>query len=380
MAVFPALLANWTADQTLGLFRDAFNASRQDGATFIHTGSPTSLVGRLNQATARQACRRWARKLDTLPADKNAAYDTACRPYLESIGEYPGTGIIRQDFRGGQCPGVGYIVTMQGNNACPGGTTSTLSRNGPLGGFVIGNAPGNDCQGNPGRRPGILVDGQFVGGSLTAIRQADAASWRVVSVTRVDGQPDNCGNPPITVTPPPPVTTPLPPIRVRPDVNIDVTIDVDIGPDGSIDIDFNPEFELEPDVTIDPFGGDGGGSGGTPTAPPGDRGNPGDDFDSGEETPEGEAPPGQVLTGVLIDAISIADFVNKTELPSATVYRGVCYVLMGGEPGVDLQPEGSTVVFPQFFEAPENSTKWRVYANVGYRLRVTPYYREVEEG
>jgi hypothetical protein len=53
---------------------------------------------------------------------------------------------------------------------------------------------------------------------------------------------------------------------------------------------------------------------------------------------------------------------------------------MGGAAGLDQDFAGSALAQTQFVNAEsENATRWRVQANPGYDVRVTPYYREVQE-
>jgi hypothetical protein len=61
------------------------------------------------------------------------------------------------------------------------------------------------------------------------------------------------------------------------------------------------------------------------------------------------------------------------------VYRGAAYIYMGGDDGLDQDYAGSMLRDGQFvFAEKENLTCWRVDANVGFKLVVTPFYREVE--
>lgn len=388
----PSGVALVAADEARKMLRDAVDFSSVPESNRIANGTPQSLAGKMAQAAARHGCRRWAANPGLVDDKFQAQMDLACRPYLEDIGEYPFPPEFGKPFDGGQCPGARYFfqgVTAvykskaTGQNQTLGPVTTSCSGAapyiGPISDLRVGAVPGSSTV-------GVIVT-ERTGTPQQQVRSVAfgippdqiEGNLRLTggSAAPCPAQPNNCGDPPPNYRPPgPPVTIPPNPFPFNPGPDIDVDIDVDFGP-GGITIDFG-----DGPITVDPFpddgGGGGGGGGGTPA--PGDRGNPGPTQDSGDGPPEGEAPPGQVLTGVLVDAIFINDFVNKTEIPNfVTVYRGVCYVLIGGEPGLELQPEGSTVIFPQFFEAPENSTKWKVIPNKGYRLSVTPYYKEVEE-
>jgi hypothetical protein len=61
------------------------------------------------------------------------------------------------------------------------------------------------------------------------------------------------------------------------------------------------------------------------------------------------------------------------------IYRGVCYVYMGDANGLDSDPAGATMTSGQMVLAERDYlTKWRVVANAGYNLSVTPYYKDSE--
>lgn len=381
-------LARWAIDQTVGLLRDSFNAAQSGGPEFIATGEPTSLIGKINQSAMRATCRRWARVKDNLSEDRNAAYATTCQPYLESIGEWPGNPSAETPFSGGQCPGKSYRVRVRRQFAIsPSLAFPEYILNGPIGGISsVGVGSGNSAGrqwflthgGTPGQANPLSLGATFnqICSGSPPVCQPNPGAYTIESITPITGT-DDCGNPPVVYEPSEPVTGPLPPTTVI-DTDFSVDIDVQIGPGGDLVITFDPGSSDPVSGPGDPFADPDGGGGVEPLVP-GDRGDPGDDFDSGDGVPEGEAPPGKVLTGVLLELISAGSGVNKTDNGDFVVYRGVAYVFMGGDPGVDLQPEGSTVIFPQFFEAPENSTKWKVCVNNGYRLRVTPYYKDVEE-
>jgi hypothetical protein len=62
------------------------------------------------------------------------------------------------------------------------------------------------------------------------------------------------------------------------------------------------------------------------------------------------------------------------------VYRGACYVYMGDSDGLDHDPAGAMLRDGQFVLAERDYlTRWRVAANPGYNLRVTPYYKPTGE-
>jgi hypothetical protein len=92
----------------------------------------------------------------------------------------------------------------------------------------------------------------------------------------------------------------------------------------------------------------------------------------GEE--EGEAPEGKELWALKIDITSFPETPNEY---APGVYRGVCYVYMGDENGLDHDPAGAMLRDGQLVLAEkEGLTKYRVAANPGYNLLVTPYWRK----
>jgi hypothetical protein len=199
-----------------------------------------------------------------------------------------------------------------------------------------------------------------------------------LEVFPADFGPDDCGDLPPEHRPPPPITDPLPPTTV-PTPGIDIDVDVDIDPDGAIQIEFN----IDGDITFSPrqnpnddeeFS--------DPLGPkfPGDKGSPGTPVPVEEGgNANGEAPPGTVLVGVDVEVTQALAPANIQTLPGYVVYRAACYVYLGSGTSLDQQPEAATLISPQFFYAPDGSTKWSVYAGWGYTLLVTPYYREVAE-
>lgn len=106
-------------------------------------------------------------------------------------------------FSGGQCPGVNYRVDASfdyNTNAIanPGGFTT-------LSGFAVvpGRVLGTRIESIPGRvRLFVRFDGgeALIGGVNGSTNPGElvAQNDRITSITRPDGQPDNCGNPPYT--------------------------------------------------------------------------------------------------------------------------------------------------------------------------------------
>jgi len=190
---------------------------------------------------------------------------------------------------------------------------------------------------------------------------------------------DGCGNIPPVITPPVPGPDPVGPrFRFNPDPSVDIDIGVDINPDGTVDIDVGTG-----PINVDLFpseggGGDSGGGGGG--SPPGDVGEPDEEGaeDADESGPaSGCAGENQVLTGLRV---------NITRIPASArqfapgIYRGAGYIYMGVEGNLDQDFGGSMMRDGQLYlPEKDNLTCWEVHANVGYRLRVTPYYKTLDE-
>ena len=339
-------------------------------------------------------CRRWAR------ADKegfspyvNATNAALCDPYLSSIGMGVPEGDMGPVHKGGQCDGVPYGAryswkASEGdspNNYTPSfgqflNGSQTLY--GPVtyhGRLLVGG--GSTFCGNPGQSS-FEASGFDAGGApiRVALNQGGATcrpgspTITGLSFERLDGGAE-CGNPPTLYTPPGNTTsgpTDGPNIVVNIPGIGPITVSVDPGEDGNPIVCYD-ELDLCVEIPIgDPGMGNGSESTG-PGAP--EAGGSGTTGDGGTE--EGEAPSGTELWALKIDILAFPPSPKKY---SADVYRGVCYVYMGDANGLDHDPAGAMLRDGQLVLAErEGLTKWRVTANVGYNLSVTPYYRETGE-
>lgn len=170
-------------------------------------------------------------------------------------------------FTGGQCP-VQYDV----------GTTWTVTRN--LTGQTF-TASGTTRVLGPVGNAGTQVNAGFIGGYLTtgngivlATDSFDTSewsdfSWGIQSVSRVDGLPDNCGDPDIVFpdTPPPGGDGPID-INISVDIGggniVDIPVSIDVRLDDlKLDVNFNGELIGEVNIgggnyDIDIGGGGGG--------------------------------------------------------------------------------------------------------------------------
>lgn len=143
------------------------------------------------------------------------------------------TAPIPPPFTGGQCPGVIYNVNVTGTTTNP-PQNQTFSANltGPLSYSreVVG---GEDC----GPSGDEFVRFTIVGSTPSSILtwQGCGATFVVNSTTRLDGLPDDCGDPGIVVPPPGPITRP---VNITYDTSDDDIIDIDG------DVTFSPAFSV----------------------------------------------------------------------------------------------------------------------------------------
>jgi hypothetical protein len=339
---------------------------------YIKSGEPKSTYGKIQQATARQACRRYADNPSNFSGVGAVLVEKACRPYLDDIG-YGGAPSLKLPYRGGQCSALYKITFNYDMPSMPGLTGELNDRLGPLG-AVAGN---NNSFGGAFLSPGFSFENwtiQTASGSVLMFGSSGGSRLNSLSVQRMDMAPDTCGNlPPVVVGPTPPVSPgpPREPFTIAPDIDID--IGVDINPDGTIDVDFGTG-----PINIDPFGEDEPNGGGLSDLDPGDIGEEGEPEDTGDDgEAAGCAPEGSVLGGISIAITSTPPRPNKF---TEEVFRGVGFVYMGVPDNLALHPEGSTMKNNQFFFPYKNNlTCWLVRANVGYTLQVTPYYISGEE-
>lgn len=159
-------------------------------------------------------------------------------------------------FTGGQCPGVLYRVFGRGTGSYQGGSqTLTLSTpdlanvRGPISFGSNGSGNFRDWFVTARDAAGNVV----VSNSLPTEPPAfwENRSWAILRVERVDGLPDDCGDPPSpgpTPTPPIPPLPPSPPIpTVEPDGSPgpDYVFEPVVGP-----IYFGPEGSINVPVTV----------------------------------------------------------------------------------------------------------------------------------
>lgn len=390
----PEQVGNSLRDLAAGAIEDGIRGSFRDlsnPAEAIRAGGSGGAAQKAQVAFGRAACRRWARGQGPQGALADAINAPLCQPYLEDIGEWPGSGSYAPPFSGGQCS-INYRVFAR-RVRTDGADLSTCIDDGvieitpagglpgPIGGIVFSSTNTGPPSFIPVDEAALIFGGgqqSPLGGRFSGCSQP---FFTITSVVPVGGAPDVCGDPKDGYDPAPKL----------PDDGYDGTepwgpglpdIRIDFNPDGSINIDL-PDVDTDGPRTVpDRTNPDNypGPITELPEPPPpgdqGDAGGAGTTGDGGEE--EGEAPPGQVLVGVLIEVLSGPP--DKQGFIDPDVWKWPCWVYMGGDAGLDQDLAGQYLRSPQFVHAEtENATRYRVVANIGYNLRVTPYYREVEE-
>jgi len=190
----------------------------------------------------------------------------------------------------------------------------------------------------------------------------------------VDGQPDNCGNPPNEYNPPswPPNLPSLPPPTIAPPGG-DGDDDIFIDPDGNIVICEDGDCT----TPRPPGSGNGPDSGGGPGSPDGDpqETNPNDPNNPNEVS--GCVEDGNVLTGVQIEVTQAPP--NYQGL--GDIYYRSCWVWMGPSSGLlDMVSDGKAIEDGQFvIPDSRDCTCFKVRANPGFRVSVQAYSRPKEE-
>lgn len=383
--VTPEGLATKIVAEIPNFFRDGIDQILTGEGEYIRAGEPRGQVGKIGQAVARSYCRQYGANPGAAKFGNAERIENACRPYLDDIS--PGNGPeIGVPFDGGQCPGAILIGEVTGvNNVTQVPFAQKFKTRGPL--VSAQNAMNGAASIFQVTSGGSVIATALCTGTAPTIGPVQARQFggtrdprltiQGVSVFEVcAGSLDNCGNPPPTVRQPRPIADPTGPnFRFNPGGGIDIDLGVEVNPDGTIDVDIGTG-----PINVDLFPPDGGGNGGGGDDEPGDVGE--EDTDGAEDADENGSASGcagenQVLGGL---KIAVTTSPPGARLYAPGIFRGACYIYMGVESNLDLDFGGSMVRDGQFFlPEKENLTCWEVQANLGYRLRVTPYYKTIEE-
>lgn len=226
-------------------------------------------------------------------------------------------------FTGGQCPGVNYRITW--NWSAPGFNSGpqTADRTGPLG-FSRAGTGSLDC-GSSGLTYNVYTLTEGTGVNPVSLAAGCGAEVNDLTVTRLDGQPDNCGDPPAPLPEPGdtynfggdityegddntnitvPVTAVFAPIFVDVDGSLRIPVNVDVG-----GVEFTGNLEVSPSFTLNlrPKGITSGP--GKPDDPELGPGQPGVPVPEDEEDVE-------VIVGVLVFSTLVGNNNDATGFPS----------------------------------------------------------------
>lgn len=170
------------------------DALRDLAATPIETAQ--GLAQRTGAAAMRQFCRGMATASRYAGADSATQRftDNVCGPYYDEPGNSPG-GPGEPPYEGGQCPGVAYTISwrVEYEQGGPGGPVASFPDavilTGPITNVFI-----RPRASSPGTSETVV---EHAGGERLGNAQFTNWNPRLIelSVTRNDGQPDNCGSP-----------------------------------------------------------------------------------------------------------------------------------------------------------------------------------------
>jgi len=363
------------------------NSPILDPGGFLASPDTPPLSQQPVKALGRAVCRSWARRNgDSNNPAADRLYGSVCAPYLDSISEGVDDGDLGRPFVGGQCDLAKYQVVVAGVNASGAFETFPRIALGPIVGARAFSVTPTIHQvqllsrGNTTNASGTCSttvtagpqDWRTIGVAGSNYNPANGARFWVQSVTACPGQPNNCGSPPPDYRPPRPRITlpPITPIFIDlPDIG-QIDVNISFFPDATFQL---CSEDLDVCVEVNPPDREGGGAVGV---------GPGEAGTSEDTTPggvvDGEAPPEQELVGVRVEVISAPIGANEYQNNAATIYRGIGYVRMGYPGRLALDMGGAALISPQFFFAPVGGlTNWEVRANLGYTVRVTPYYRDL---
>lgn len=335
-------------------------------APFIAGPRPNSPIEGHYHDYLRWACDSWAQ----VPAWARAASQVAgvqwmgvdevmgraCTPYLGDGAPAP-----VPPFTGGQCPGVWYDIAFVNNRT--GQTVRPAALPGPILGYST--YPGPNFW---------TLRVVYGAGSIYEFRYDSVVNGTVTisgfTATRQDGQPDTCGNPrPKEPTPSPtrpPDPGPPPGGGQPPYVEPDGRWRFPVGP--------IPSPYDEPDYPVEPVEPDPDPPEEPPPGEPGQPGLPAPTGEGGEV--EGDAPEGQEISSLVL-ALTVVPDGRAVYKPD--IHRGAAWIWMGDDAGLSQLPDGALLRPEQSVFPPRGGlTRWRVRANWGYDVLVTPYYREVD--
>jgi hypothetical protein len=169
----------------------------------IQNPTPGNPVGPIGQAVCNTLS---SVGYDDIPLNNRTGPGFVCEPYWNDKGFDPPQEM--PPFTGGQCAGVSYTVTMQwdvysdgADCSNPGTQAANRNATGPIKGVSLSSFNGNDGPCPQGEGDVVTLNATNVDGSPRDIIVQGAgsdifANPRITNIVRIDGQPDNCGDPP----------------------------------------------------------------------------------------------------------------------------------------------------------------------------------------
>ena len=311
----------------------------------------------------RTACNGWSTSpTSNIPfGASNNFMRELCNPYFNSIGAEAPEGVV--PFPGGQCPGVTYRVRAMGPQASTGDDFqwALVDVVGPISVAEVIRRP---FQFDPAL---TQVGWKIVSASgvtdnprlaFEGCSGPSCTSGLRIVISRLDGLPDNCGDPRVVYRPgTAPVYVYGSPAGFR-DGDVDFTYIVNppqITPDRGIEwkVEF-PEFDIDLFSGSSSDGADGGSS------PPG-AGEPfGPPQAIGEEGGEGDAD-GREIRGLHLVVPDVPE-TPRVEFGSPNeLYYNLGWVAFGNE--VAFGSYERIISDDQWFDAPDGSTRYRVKLN-----------------
>lgn len=314
-------------------------------------------------------------------------------------------------YSGGQCAGVGYRIqgthnAKAANNGNPVSGQFSVGRIGP-----ITSVSGETVDSSGFKTSYVTITHQGGTDRVDSFGGCEFVSVSGVTVTRLDGQPDNCGNPPVPPAPFPPAglspqvpagsylndagqqVNVQPTVKVRkpflrPDGGLSVNVEVNVG--GVVfdtDVNFNTG-----NININ-FGGNRG------NKPPGDdRGN--GDYTSVDEDPPNTGTPGEQLptdrppegerriVGVIVSSTSVSSKNRLTTIfqqgnpnifaPSLGHVNFLCRIGDGRVAAwtEDVKVKNRRMLIPCPW--PQGAVDVKGTPNAGVAFTLTPVYDEIQ--
>jgi hypothetical protein len=359
----------------LGVWGSYIDAVSEIGE-FVKGSAPTNPVGAAIHGRMRAQCDQFSRgegRWQFMGPASIYAMQQHCDPYLQDVGSGPPSLEENAPFTGGQCSGDDYNIFFDAYRTDIGPSDTRTFFAGPLVGPIASiDAVQNGTQ--------VVVSAENEAGQTVSNSTGFTSAPLTITngrVVNIDNPADDCGN-----LPGEPVVVPNP--NPRPDPGLDPGDEPTEDPTGRPVLPM-PELPNPwgdpiqiPSIPLPTFGGPQYEPSNDPSPGPGEPGDPVDIPEGGEA--EGTADDDEELVGVRLEFTTVPGRPRRPgNVIGSDLYVGAAYVFMGIDgQGLELQSEGTVIESGQFFFAERPADKWRVIAALGYAVKVTPYYREIQ--